>query len=132
MPGKVTFRADGIGPIVKRFSDPQTAAGPVRVYFKDGSRTVRSNVQQMVRVKTGDGKRSVRRSGISRRKMPTLVKVFTRRHHMRMQEFGTSRGVTPSRGFLKGLAASRGSLRRGLIKLESNLISALRGSERFS
>lgn len=129
MPGPIQMQVSGIEPIVRRFKDPNTAAEPVRDFYKDSRRVIRRNVQRGMPIRLGRGKRSVRGSGISRRRMPRLVKVFTRLYYLRFLEFGTVH-MAARRVFLRGLQVSMPDIRRGLIRLEADLVKRLKGEAR--
>jgi len=126
MAGQIRMDVKGIEPLVKRFQDKETPAKPVRVFYLAAGKVMRTQVQKSVSVRTGKGKRSVRRSGVAKRKMPKLMKVFTRLYYLRFVEFGTQH-MLALRQFLEGLQKSQPAIRRGLIKLESDLVHALKG-----
>jgi len=116
----------GIDPLIRRFKDPQVPAKPVRVFYLAAGKKMRTNVQQSVGVRSGRAKKSIRRSGVSKKRMPKVMKVFTRLKHLRLMEYGTQH-VEARRWFLDGLHKSTGDIRRGLQTLERELLHALQG-----
>lgn len=112
MAGNIEVEVRGLGDLIERCTMERIGARPLRGFFQAATRFIAASAKGRVRRLTGAMADAIG-TRQSRARVPTFgaVAVRPRAHYWRFQEFGTTRGVTPSHAFATSLDASMGEVR---------------------